>query len=1498
MALKLEDDVGLFKKRDKKLNIATSNKLGLEDDIDLFKERQKTLSENIGVAKDPKRSFLRTIVPETAKATLRGFEGIASGIGDMTRLLGEYIRELPAENEEIPFGGHFKKGKWIQEYKTVNAPDIIKNIFEKVGGKIAELGDVAGEFWRIESQKGIEAPDIELFEGTFMENPSFTRASAIVAEAIPSLAAATVMTIATKNPTVGAGFLGVLEGSGQGVEALEAGKDIDTAMGVATLSAVGTTLLEIVPLTRFMRGGAGKLGWDAFIGMAQEGTEEVLQTLWQNVIAKYGYDETRRLSEGMVEALIGGAGSGGVMGGFTSGRAVNMDNLIKEAKAKGVTDIEIEQMMEGVKNQIIANGGKIERTIIEHMKKTLKGKKGFAKFGMEEEAGEDKIKPTKPPEWEAIRTKEAMAYGESIKDDEAAIENLKTLARENQKTLEEAKKKEIPLDEEGLIVHKGQMIREAYEAAIGRDITSEEFRKEYEVTKPTEVAEEPLAERIKPDVSGETILREDIERMEHREQKTEKAKTTIVQGDAIHEVIKGTLKILRSDRDIPLVKTNEIIAELNAEAGTSFKNEAEIKDFEKNWKSEKKWLGRIIEEVEPELIKKKETTLLKERIRDIDRGIRAGKVHTKQEIKAIQEELIWRLKNSDLELKDKAKFISTIKNIQTQEQLTKTLPDIERRISAYETQSAKRRTINGIRKVLKRTKPRKQAGRPAGKYTPEIQQLLDIMRNEINLTQEEAEAKLLRNMEKYINEIPPVEIAFQNKILSIGYQTSQELSELFSEITMMVDTGVAGALLKGFARQEQREQDVSNAIDVISGGKGIPETKTTPIKEAGLLARLKTIGKALTSWDDILDILSFNDKASKPGESRLNQFGDVFDNEVAEKEGDRTQLESIRNIAKESYGYKTENQVVKKFQEDSKVETIGIFTNIEGQSVAIEMSRAEARKRWMELQDPTLSETFVEGMGYTQEIIDGINNFLTDQDKAFAKNQMVFYREYYNRVNDVFKEMYGINLPFNEFYSPIAREGLELAGLQGVTALLQEVQHRTSITTGSMKSRVANIKRISEQSDIFVLQRHIIDMEHFVAWADKIRELRGVFGDSRVKSAIKMYYGSNINKVIDDFIMDFTRGGIDRVKLAGNIEKYRIRFVRSVLSVKPSIGIKQLVSFLAYADAIPVADFTTGVIAFWGDPIGHTKTLLSSEYMKARGKNMTRDVQLAMKTDAYDNFRKNPSFLNCLMLNIQIGDQGAIVMGGWSVYRFHRRMGKSHKEAMRIFEQTTNDTQQSGDLSQLSEAQRGGTFARMITMFKSSQNQYFRKDLGAIRNLFAGRGTKTQHLKTLAIFHIILPSLFQYVANGFRWDEKEQLRAAILGSFNGAFLVGDALDSLIRGAMGMRQWDVQVPIMGITKDIQRMAKILGDDDITTEDIIRAMRGFMGVSGALTGLPLKQLLDAGMGMKELNEGMYEKGLKKALGWSPYIVDKSIKEDSDMGIWGETEKIKKSANVWLK
>lgn len=861
-----------------------------------------------------------------------------------------------------------------------------------------------------------------------------------------------------------------------------------------------------------------------------------------------------------------------------------------------------------------------------------------------------------------------------------------------------------------------------------------------------------------------------------------------------------------------------------------------------------------------------------QKLQKIEKEFKTVRARTKAEIKIIQTEIIKELETSKLEAKDKAKFIRAIKNVQTQQQLIKQLPIIQERVATLETKAQVRKIKSQIKRTVKATKPRKIAGKPKGRFTPEVQEVLDIFRNTVKLGQDAAIERLNANLVK--EGIPSPINALENKLLSLMSGQALiplELQDLLGNIAALKEGGVAIAKIEVVKKREQRKVEREESLKDIIGTK---TPSTSRIKKTGdkLKKTFKSLSHTVLGWDNLMNLLAIDNKVA-PGESRIEKITKVSHLETAEKRTVRIAIEDVTKKAMDNFGFTTEKQLINKFKEDSKIESLGIFKNARNEEVNFELSKSEARKLWMEMQDKTLRGTFFteKGNAYTATMIQAVYEFLGQEDRAFAMAQLDFYRSFYEQVNEVYSKVYGINLPFNEFYSPISREYKDITITD---EFLKEMNFRRSVTTGSLKSRISNVRPIKPQSDIAVLQKHIIEMSHFIVWSDKISRLNNIFTDNKIKDMIDKKFGSGMQKSININISNYTRGGIDNTQRFGMLDKIRVNFTRSVLAVKPALFAKQMVSFIAYADDVSTTDFIAGVLDFTVHPIRSTEILNKSELMKARGMNLTRDIKDAMKSEEWSAFKKNPNFLNSLMFMTKLGDRGAILLGGWSVYKAELKRTGNKEKAMALFEEKTSATQQSADLSQLSQWQTANSFQKMFTMFTSSQNQYYRKEYMAIRNLIAGKVSPVKAAKTILIYHFLLPMLFQLVSDFGKWDKEEQLRAAILGSANGIFIVNDILNNILRTMIGLKTYEFSVAPATIIKKITYAFKKLTTDDLSSEDVIEAMKDFGEVGGYISSLPIKQVNDWVEGVKNIQEGETGRGALKLLGWSPYVIEKQL------------------------
>jgi hypothetical protein len=563
---------------------------------------------------------------------------------------------------------------------------------------------------------------------------------------------------------------------------------------------------------------------------------------------------------------------------------------------------------------------------------------------------------------------------------------------------------------------------------------------------------------------------------------------------------------------------------------------------------------------------------------------------------------------------------------------------------------------------------------------------------------------------------------------------------------------------------------------------------------------------------------------------------------------------------------------------DNKPITIGEFTNNNGNRVTLTMTVAEARKLMMEYKDPTLRSTIIDTMGYTDDMLAAVDGILTKQDKEFIDRQLEFYREYYDRVNEKYRNHYGVDLPFNEFYSPIRREGFKAP--EGLfTDFLEDINARRGVAPTSLRTRTKNTFRLAKQSDVMVLQKHIVEMEHFIAWADKIKLLNAVFKDPEVRAAVALNSNSKMLNVIDDFIGRFTRGGTEFSNRLDAVDKIRANMTRSVLAVKPLILTKQSISTVAGAENMPIKHYTAGILDFWRHPIETYRFFKeNSIWFKERANFQERDIKTALSSKEFAQFQRHKGWLDMLMLNVRVGDQAAIIAAGWARYRWQTKVnGMSHEDAIRDFEVNSERVQQSGDLSQLSNIQTRGSITKLLTMFLSSPIQYVNREVSALRNLAAGRQGAASAAKAIVIYHVIIPLLYQFMADGFQWDKNEDLRAVLLGPFNGLVIVGQVFAGLMAAISGAKIRDANIPLISpafsLMYPIQETLNDIADGDLPIEDVHKIVREFAGLGGALTGLPLKSSFDTVSGVSDgITGGHFDDAFLSAMGLTPNVIEK--------------------------
>lgn len=853
----------------------------------------------------------------------------------------------------------------------------------------------------------------------------------------------------------------------------------------------------------------------------------------------------------------------------------------------------------------------------------------------------------------------------------------------------------------------------------------------------------------------------------------------------------------------------------------------------------------------------------------------------KKESQAIAVDLV---KASPISKENRAKFLTQIKNIDSFEQLEKQLPIIENKISNLMAKEWQQKLRAALKSVVKKTKA---PAKGEGKFNAEIQGVMDTARDILNMSKANARAQLEENLS-----LPNPLQALENTLLSLVSQGS-DINANIAERTLqslvdLKDEGRAAAALRQLTKRTAILDATQEASDAVTSDTDVDLVNTTTLAGRilkGFKQKTAELGALHNAWDEILDIT-----LNKKGVNVTSLIKKLGMSPVLQKTKGRIikWQSQLNEMGMKAYGVTSQKKFIDEIYESAIRHDLGTFINENGKKVRLQYTRDEARKWWMEMQDPTINDAYTakSGNAYTPEMMNAIRDLLTQGDLNYAQAQLDFYAKTYDEVNKVYSRMFGVNLPRTINYSPIQRDkgatplDTEDAIIGEDNVLVEELKLRRTLA-GSLKKRQANPFAILQRSDVGTMNRWQHDIAHFIETAEKAAFIHGVFSNSRLRKEIGTINGKAMVEQIDGMIRDFTTGYPGRGRVAERqINAFNRGFARSVLALKATIGMKQFPSYFAMAENIPLVEFTKGSAKFLANPKKYIKLLYgSSPLMQQRGSSL--DFELA-KIGASDKvltqLRQHQTVDNFLMAFIKYGDRLPIYMGGTARYIYNTEVKKmSHKEAMVDFESHTASTQQSTDIDKMSDLQRGGAIGRTFTMFMTARLSLLRGELRAIRQFKRGKITPKEFGKRLALYHFVIPMMIQGIASGFRFEPEKQIRAMLLGQLNSFVIFGDILNWAVTGMIEGDAFDGagDIPLVETLKDAWT-----GVDDafnaVDMEEFMEASGEMADAAGLFIGEPVEQIRHIIIGGMKIAEGDVKEGAMLILGWSPTVAEESSED----------------------
>lgn len=763
-----------------------------------------------------------------------------------------------------------------------------------------------------------------------------------------------------------------------------------------------------------------------------------------------------------------------------------------------------------------------------------------------------------------------------------------------------------------------------------------------------------------------------------------------------------------------------------------------------------------------------------------------------------------------------------------------------------------------IKKVLKNTAVKKVNGYPSAKFEIQAQRDLNRIRAGIKEDYGDAQQKIADLIVKFSTENPQAqgiddttlrEVQFL-KMVGIRDMTAAELRFTLDNITSIKETGKTLKEIERANLAAEIEDSKERILDVVTGGAAtLPSDRHIVKQEAlpkGKVADF--LGNQQRAFESSLNRLSRLDKGSKPYSSYLSEFMGRRTNAAFNQEniGEIDKIHEVADAMHRIYKAENDTELLELIHDLGSVVDLGPTEFADGkQGTEFKISRDQAIKKWMELQDPTLAERFSEGLNWGPAVIDKITNFLRPEDIEFGKFQLDFYRQYYAEINQVYSKEHGIDLPFNENYSPVMADVEET--IPENVLLAKEMAKYATAKNASLKSRVDNKIPLKTEGSMNVLFRHIVRMEHYKAWSDTMMRFRKILIDKTVRQAVIDFHGKDKLQILDNYVNDFARGGIAREKIVSGLDEIRGSAAKSILGLNWRVGVKQLTGILDYAIELPFSDFSTGVASYWAHPLKNAKFLYehSAGLRERFDEGYERDIKLAVSKNFAERLTNSRKLSEKFFTFIRTADKFTVNQGAWAAYRSRfmeaRRAGMSiaeaEKEGIYYAEQLTNRVQESSRLDTLSPLQRGGSWAKLFTMFQSQQNKYYRVMTDALQDIKYGRGSRATNIKRLIMAWFIVPMIYNIVGNQLtpkKYQKKFGTLAkqtAIFGPASEILIIGQLVQS-VYGWIEGDDFDYQpTAVEGFATDLKN-----GIQKFETGDNGTAITYLIDAMGKVSGVP--------------------------------------------------------------
>jgi hypothetical protein len=761
-------------------------------------------------------------------------------------------------------------------------------------------------------------------------------------------------------------------------------------------------------------------------------------------------------------------------------------------------------------------------------------------------------------------------------------------------------------------------------------------------------------------------------------------------------------------------------------------------------------------------------------------------------------------------------------------------------------------------KIFDRAKPKKgKAGEKPKGIDADLQRLFAELKKARTMNGDEVSAHLAKlDFELANTDMTPEQEAANKQeaalVTLVGDWKNADSNRRAAAVDALRETYARGYALyvaREIAKREARKQGRAEAI--VSTGKtgDINERKKRYLKDAGLGGKFRSALFNLVGWDQFLGLVFGNES------SVANKFSDAQRRADNQKEDSiQRKTDAIEDLfTRLAGGSRLEGEKLRFAMSQPSMAVNGLpLSQMEGLTATM-MWMQEDGKRHMEGQRDE-SGVPTTAWAYDQKFVDKIEGALSPEAREVRQFLLDNYDQEYQRINAVYRQLNGIDLPRIQFYSPLivapqnAPQGMVNDPVTGMAV------SAASISPGALRTR--SRMAVAEPQFRDALQTfiaHTRQMEHWLAYAPFITDLNGILRNREVQNAIEEKGGDQAKRVLNLWLDLFAQGGnrdaSNQLGLSEQINSMAGRGAQVALVGRIGTLIIQATQLGAAVAEMPVGSYAVRLSKLFAGQLGWGAAL-NSPYIQRRIAEMPPIVQQALQGLA----ETQPNRLKFAVTRIgQLisGTDGLMTAGTFAiVYDYHltqaKKMGFSEADAQayaaNVAERATDRIAQPTRMGARSifELTNTGPFAKVGWAFASEMRKNLALAVYSAVNRPAGDAART-----IGGFLLLNVLFGAFLRNAWRdarddeddewfdeknWSGKRLILALATEPFYGLPILGGIIEEGAYAAAG--EFNMSGTVLSPVRAIRAISNLpdtlSGNREV--EDMLKDLNGLLSVMG--------------------------------------------------------------------